>query len=72
MTEPSLTTLNDIGDEIEGRHKWSSFVDGEDGFFYGIPCDARRVVKVGVQPSGCVVYEPTTHLLCALSLQSNS
>ena len=43
MTEPSLTTL--IGDEIEGRVKWSVFVDGEDGYFYGIPCDARRVVK---------------------------
>ncbi|GAH13819.1 unnamed protein product, partial [marine sediment metagenome] len=25
--------------------KWSDFVDGGDGFFYGIPCCARRVVK---------------------------
>jgi hypothetical protein len=33
MTESSLTTL--IGNEIQGG----------DGFFYGIPCDARRVVK---------------------------
>jgi hypothetical protein len=43
MTEPSLTTL--IGDEIQGDRKWSDFVDGEDGFFYGIPSCARRVVK---------------------------
>ena len=43
MTEPSLTTL--IGDEIEGYFKWSSFVNGKDGFFYGIPFSARRVVK---------------------------
>jgi hypothetical protein len=43
MTESSLTTL--IGDEIQGRHKWSSFVDGGDGFLYGIPFHARRVVK---------------------------
>ena len=47
MAEPSLTTLTDIGDEIGGDTvtKWSTFVDGEDGFFYGIPCDAHRVVK---------------------------
>jgi streptogramin lyase len=43
MAESYLTTL--IGDEIEGWEKWSSFVDGEDGFFYGIPYNARRVVK---------------------------
>jgi hypothetical protein len=44
MTEPSLTTL--IGDEIQGDDKWSSFVDGKNGFFYGIPYNAaRRVVK---------------------------
>jgi hypothetical protein len=42
MTEPSLTTLLDIG--LQG-HQWSAFVDGGDGFMYGIPCDARRVVK---------------------------
>ena len=47
MAEPSLTTLTDIGDEIGGDTvtKWSTFVDGEDGFLYGIPCDAHRVVK---------------------------
>jgi outer membrane protein assembly factor BamB len=45
MAESSLTTLIDIGDEIQGDRKWMHFVDGEDGFFYGIPCDARRVVK---------------------------
>ena len=44
MRLPSLlTTL--IGDETEGRLKWFDFVDGGDGFFYGIPFDARRVVK---------------------------
>jgi hypothetical protein len=25
--------------------KWSAFVDGGDGFLYGIPSNARRVVK---------------------------
>jgi streptogramin lyase len=46
MMEPSLTTLIDIGDDIQGRdQKWSAFVDGGDGFFYGIPYSARRVVK---------------------------
>jgi hypothetical protein len=43
MTEPSLTTL--IGDEIEGNDIWLHFVDGGDGFLYGIPSNARRVVK---------------------------
>jgi hypothetical protein len=43
MTEPSLTTL--IGDDIEGFDQWSTFVDGGDGFFYGIPFMAPRVVK---------------------------
>jgi hypothetical protein len=44
MTEPSLTAL--IGDEIQWRHQqWSTFVDGKNGFFYGIPYNARRVVK---------------------------
>ena len=45
MTEPSLTTLIDIGDELQGDDKWRDFVDGGDGFFYGIPFNARRVVK---------------------------
>ena len=45
MAESSLTTLIDIGDEIQGTMKWSTFVDGENGFFYGIPSDACRVVK---------------------------
>jgi hypothetical protein len=43
MEESSLTTL--IGDEIQGDDKWNAVVDGGDGFFYGIPFDARRVVK---------------------------
>jgi outer membrane protein assembly factor BamB len=43
MTEHSLTTL--IGDEIQGGYKWLAFVDGKNGFFYGIPYNARRVVK---------------------------
>ena len=44
MTEYSLTTL--IGGEIERTcGKWWTFVDGKDRFLYGIPCDARRVVK---------------------------
>jgi hypothetical protein len=45
VQESSLTTF--IGDEIQAGHhkKWSSFVDGKNGFFYGIPFHARRVVK---------------------------
>jgi hypothetical protein len=44
MPEHSLTTL--IGNEMmEGGNKWNDFVDGKDGFLYGIPCYARRVVK---------------------------
>jgi hypothetical protein len=46
MTESSLTTLMNIGrNEIQGNGAWNDFVDGEDGFFYGIPYNARRVVK---------------------------
>jgi hypothetical protein len=45
MAESSLTTLIDIGDEIEGRDNWRDFVDGGDGFLYGIPYKARRVMK---------------------------
>ena len=51
MTESSLTTLIDIGDDIHdeieqgGGGRWSAFVDGKNGFFYGIPAHARRVVK---------------------------
>jgi streptogramin lyase len=45
MTESSLTSLIDIGDEIQGHNKWLDFVDGKNGFFYGIPFNARRVVK---------------------------
>jgi hypothetical protein len=41
--ESYLTTL--IGDEIEGNRNWSAFVDGKNGFFYGIPFNARCVVK---------------------------
>jgi hypothetical protein len=42
--ESSLTTL--IGDDIAGGdQQWSAFVDGGDGFFYGIPSSAPRVVK---------------------------
>jgi hypothetical protein len=43
MAESYLATL--IGHEIQGDDKWSAFVDGGDGFLYGIPSDARRVVK---------------------------
>jgi hypothetical protein len=43
MLLPSLTTIIDIGDK--GKEKWPSFVDGKNGFLYGIPFNARRVVK---------------------------
>ena len=45
MADSSLTTLIDIDDEIGGGYKGWNFVDGEDGFLYGIPTTARRVVK---------------------------
>jgi streptogramin lyase len=47
LTEPSLTTLIGIDDGIvqERYDQWCSFVDGGDGFLYGIPSNARRVVK---------------------------
>jgi hypothetical protein len=46
MADSSLTTLIDIDDaEIEWNRKWLDFVDGKDGFFYGIPSNARRVMK---------------------------
>ncbi len=45
MSGSYLTTLIDIGDDIQGNCKWSSFLDGKNGFFYGIPSHARRVVK---------------------------
>jgi hypothetical protein len=45
MAESSLTTLIDI-DDVQRRWKqWFSFVDGEDGFFNGIPFNARHVMK---------------------------
>jgi hypothetical protein len=44
MRLPSLTTL--IGDEMQGGYHWSAFVDGKNGFLYGIPSNAyTRVVK---------------------------
>jgi hypothetical protein len=43
MAESYLTTLIDF--TIDGDHKWLAFVDGKNGFFYGIPFNARRVVK---------------------------
>ena len=45
MVESYRTTL--IGNEIQGDElkKWFDFVDGGDGFLYGIPYSARRVVK---------------------------
>jgi hypothetical protein len=48
MTESSLTTLIDIGNEIQGEdeEKWKDFVDCENGFFYGIPYCAPRAVKL--------------------------
>jgi hypothetical protein len=45
MAESYFTTLIEVGDEIQGHRKWSTFVDGKDGFLYGIPYFARRVVK---------------------------
>ena len=38
-----LTSL--IGDEIKETMRWSTFVDGGDGFLYGIPDHASRVIK---------------------------
>ena len=43
MRLPSVTTL--VGNEIEGVAKWCVSARGADDCIYGIPCDARRVVK---------------------------
>jgi outer membrane protein assembly factor BamB len=44
MSEPSLATV--VGTDMEFIiYKWSTFVDGKDGFLYGIPVNARRVAK---------------------------
>ncbi len=52
MSDSSLVTI--VGEKIvlqeergykQRYPKWSTFVDGKDGFLYGIPCRARRVVK---------------------------
>jgi hypothetical protein len=52
MYESALVSI--VGEEIvleeerkTGRRisKWSTFVDGKDGFLYGIPWEARRVAK---------------------------
>ena len=40
--------------EIQGHNKWSAFVDGGDGFFYGIPSNARHVVKFNPPDKLCV------------------
>ena len=46
MAEASFTTLiAESDDELQGDMKCSTFVDGGDRFFYGIPFSARRVVK---------------------------
>ena len=56
MTEPSLTTL--IGVEIGLFRKWRPFVDGKNGFFYGIPYNARRVVKFNPVDESMEEIEP--------------
>jgi hypothetical protein len=77
--ESYLTTL--IGDEINGDYSWSTFVDGKNGFLYGIPCNARRVVKFdpldkslteigpdlgeGVDKWKCGVLANTSSIYCA-------
>ena len=43
MRLPSVTTL--VGNEIEGYNKWSDSVAGANGCIYGIPSNARRVMK---------------------------
>ena len=38
-----ITTL--VGEELEGYSKWTAPLAAPNGFVYGIPADARRVVK---------------------------
>jgi hypothetical protein len=67
MTEPSLATLIDIENEIQGQEKWSSFVDGGDGFFYGI----KSLTEIGPDFGGsgskwrCGVLANTGSIYCA-------
>ena len=39
--------------EIQGHNKWSAFVDGGDGFFYGIHSNTRHVVKFNPPDKSC-------------------
>ena len=45
MTKNSIVNLINCDVQANGQRKWSDFVDGGDGFLYGIPSSARRVTK---------------------------
>jgi hypothetical protein len=59
MNDSSLVTF--VGEEIKFQEekfglcicKWKAFVDGKNGFLYGIPDNARRVAKLTQWTSPC-------------------
>ena len=42
MRLPSVTTF--VGNDVKGEGEWFDYVTGADGYAYGIPFGARRVV----------------------------
>ena len=46
----ALTTL--VGEELEGKCKWSGTLAAPNGSLYGIPSAARRVVKFNLMVCG--------------------
>ena len=45
MTDSKDSIDKLVGVEFEGSRKWYDFVDGENGYFYGIPYNAHQVLK---------------------------
>ena len=45
MTYPPAAKLIECNVEADGREKWFDFVDGGNGFLYGIPYNASKVVE---------------------------
>lgn len=52
----AISTL--VGNEVEGEFKWWGSLAGADGNVYGIPCDARRVIKFNPHDNSFVEVGP--------------
>ena len=49
MTYPSITNLIDCNFQEHVEYKWHDFVDGGDGFLYGIPFNASKVLQIKIK-----------------------